>query len=212
MGSDANLSIDPAAAINKPERLRLEWLDGVRGCAALFVVLHHTYISVFPGFPINNGPAGLGFLMFGHLAVVVFIVVSGFSLGLAPTRRRNDLKHGSLTFYHRRAWRILPPYWVALILALISHWFLMRAAGCAAGRAPSDPAIPLRLRCSLARRDLRAESKWRVLVHRGRSPYLHLLSPDDRGEPEIFHKGDGRLRRSDSGRGAPPGKHRPALR
>ena len=130
MGSILMSSIDPAAAASKPtERFRVEWLDGVRACAALFVVLHHSYLMVFPGFPVNNGAPGLGFVMYGHLAVVVFIVVSGFSLGLAPTRRRNDLKHGSLTFYHRRAWRILPPYWMALILALLMHWFLLPAAG-----------------------------------------------------------------------------------
>jgi peptidoglycan/LPS O-acetylase OafA/YrhL len=126
MASEAT-AIEPAPEAESKARFhRIEWLDGVRGCSALFVVLHHVYLQVFPGFPRNEGPWGLGFLMYGHLAVVVFIVVSGFSLGLAPTRQRNDVKHGARKFYHRRAWRILPPYWIALVLSLLVDWYLLR--------------------------------------------------------------------------------------
>jgi peptidoglycan/LPS O-acetylase OafA/YrhL len=127
MASEA-AAIDPTPAEpeTKPKFHRIEWLDGVRGCAALFVVLHHTYLAVFPGrFPTTDGPWGFAFLMYGHLAVVVFIVVSGFSLGLAPTRQRNDVKHGARKFYHRRAWRILPPYWIALVISLLVDWYLL---------------------------------------------------------------------------------------
>ena len=130
MGSETTLATDGTVASSeaKPRFHRIEWLDGVRACAALFVVLHHTYIQVFPAFPTNTGPTALGFLMYGHLAVVVFIVVSGFSLGLGPTRRRNDVKHGPAKFYHRRAWRILPPYWIALVLSLLIDRFLLTGA------------------------------------------------------------------------------------
>jgi len=104
---------------------RIDWLDGVRGCSAVYVMLHHIYLFLFPGFPVNTGPWVLGWLMYGQLAVVVFIVVSGFSLGLAPARSRNDLMHGASTFYHRRAWRILPPYWIALLLSILVYHFLL---------------------------------------------------------------------------------------
>ncbi len=67
---------------------RLDYLDGIRALAALFVVAHHVYIAVYPGFPENTGPWFLGWLLYGNFAVAVFIVVSGFSLTLAPARRR----------------------------------------------------------------------------------------------------------------------------
>jgi peptidoglycan/LPS O-acetylase OafA/YrhL len=114
------------AGVSHPKQAaRIDWLDGVRGCSAVYVMLHHIYLFLFPGFPVNNGPWMLGWLMYGQLAVVVFIVVSGFSLGLAPARSRNDLQHGASTFYHRRAWRILPPYWIALLFSMSIFHFLL---------------------------------------------------------------------------------------
>lgn len=98
---------------------RLAWLDGVRACAALFVVLHHVWLAAFPGFPDDHGPWWLSWALYGHLAVAVFIVVSGFSLALAPVRDGGRLRHGALGFYARRAWRILPPYWAALALSCL---------------------------------------------------------------------------------------------
>ena len=127
MSVTANHSVASAKGRAPPSKrtARIDWLDGVRGCSAVYVMLHHIYLFVFPGFPVNSGPWALGWLMYGQLAVVVFIVVSGFSLGLAPAQNRNDLKHGASMFYHRRAWRILPPYWIALILSMSIHHFLL---------------------------------------------------------------------------------------
>jgi len=53
------------------------------------------------------------------MAVATFIVVSGFSLALAPMRDGGTLSGGVKRFLRRRAWRILPAYWAALILSLI---------------------------------------------------------------------------------------------
>ena len=64
-----------AAAAAPPGRPRLAGLDGIRGLAALFVVLHHCYLMSFPGYPHNTGPAWLAWLLYGHLAVVVFIAL-----------------------------------------------------------------------------------------------------------------------------------------
>jgi peptidoglycan/LPS O-acetylase OafA/YrhL len=100
-------------------RDRLVWLDGVRGAAATFVVLHHMWLVTWPGFPDDTGPWCLGWLLYGHLAVAVFIVVSGFSLALAPMRSGGELRGGARRFLSRRAWRILPLYWAALILSMV---------------------------------------------------------------------------------------------
>ncbi|OPG03133.1 acyltransferase [Microbispora sp. GKU 823] len=100
---------------------RLAGLDGIRGLAALFVVLHHCWLMSFPGFPSDNGPLWAGWLLYGHFAVVVFIVLSGFSLAVGPARHEWRLG-GLARFGHRRTWRILPPYWAALVYSLIIAW------------------------------------------------------------------------------------------
>jgi peptidoglycan/LPS O-acetylase OafA/YrhL len=112
----------PAVAPAAPrERPRLLGLDGIRGVAALFVMLHHCWLLAFPGYPVNNGPLWSAWLIYGHLAVVVFITLSGFSLGVSPARHDWDLGSGK-RFAHRRAWRILPPYWAALAFSLVIAW------------------------------------------------------------------------------------------
>jgi len=105
---------------------RVHWLDGVRGVAATFVVIHHIWQTVLPCVaPVNLGPWWLGWVLYGHMAVATFIVVSGFSLSLAPARRGGTMSGGIGRFLRRRAWRILPPYWAALILSIaISALFL----------------------------------------------------------------------------------------
>jgi peptidoglycan/LPS O-acetylase OafA/YrhL len=110
----------PAEALQPTSQLgRLEFLDAVRALAALYVVAHHIYLAVYHGFPINTGPAVFTPLLYGHFGVAVFIVVSGFSLGLAPAQRGWQLGRGGYwTFMRRRAWRIIPPYWAALAVSV----------------------------------------------------------------------------------------------
>jgi peptidoglycan/LPS O-acetylase OafA/YrhL len=110
------------------ERSRLVGLDGIRGLAALFVVLHHCWLMSFPGFPADNGPVWLGWLLYGHFAVVVFIVLSGFSLAVSPARSGWRLSSLRL-FARRRAWRILPPYWAALAFSLAIAWMVVPQPG-----------------------------------------------------------------------------------
>jgi peptidoglycan/LPS O-acetylase OafA/YrhL len=108
-----------------PVTNRVHWLDGVRGAAAMFVVLHHMWLAVWPAFPRNAGPSWLGPLLYGHLAVAVFIVVSGFSLALAPLADGGRLRGGTRRFVRRRAWRILPAYWVALVFSTVVAAFVL---------------------------------------------------------------------------------------
>jgi peptidoglycan/LPS O-acetylase OafA/YrhL len=112
----------PASAVTQD---RVVWLDGLRGAAAMFVVLHHAWLAAWPGYPHNNGPWWLGWLLYGQLAVAVFIVVSGFSLALAPMRHNAQLRGGVSRFVSRRAWRILPAYWAALIFSTLITAYLL---------------------------------------------------------------------------------------
>lgn len=51
-------------------RGRLAGLDGIRGVAALFVMVHHCWLLSFPGYPAATGPGWLHWLLYGHFAVV----------------------------------------------------------------------------------------------------------------------------------------------
>jgi len=67
-----------------PRRQRLAGLDGLRGLAALYVVVNHVFLRAFPGYPVDHAPFWAGWFIYGRFAVVVFIVLSGFSLALGP--------------------------------------------------------------------------------------------------------------------------------
>jgi peptidoglycan/LPS O-acetylase OafA/YrhL len=105
--------------VSAPRPPRLVYLDAIRALAALYVVLHHIYITVYPGYPVNTGPWFLSWLMFGQLGVAVFIVVSGFSLSLLPARQGYRMTGGLRRFFSRRAWRIIPPYWAAIVASVL---------------------------------------------------------------------------------------------
>jgi peptidoglycan/LPS O-acetylase OafA/YrhL len=109
-------------------RQRLAGLDGVRGLAALYVVMNHIYERAFPGYPVDRAPWWAGWLIYGRFGVVVFIVLSGFSLALAPARRGWRLG-GVARFARRRARRILPAYWAALAFSLAVAWLVAAPPG-----------------------------------------------------------------------------------
>ena len=60
--------------------------------------------------------------------MVVFIVLSGFSLALAPARRGWQLG-GVCRFAGRRIRRILPAYWAALALSVAVAWLVLPPPG-----------------------------------------------------------------------------------
>ncbi|WP_212846835.1 acyltransferase family protein [Actinoplanes ianthinogenes] len=106
-------------------RKRVAGLDGLRGLCALYVMLFHCWAYTFRGFPRYRGPDWLSWLGFGRLSVVLFLVLSGFSLALAAAG--DDWRLGSLVRYaRRRAWRILPAYWAALAFSLVIAWTVVR--------------------------------------------------------------------------------------
>ncbi|MGE9808306.1 acyltransferase family protein [Janibacter sp. G1551] len=91
---------------------RVVGIDGLRAIAALAVFVCHLggYWSL------TDLPARLPELMaVGAQGVDVFIVLSGFVLGLPAFRTDRPLNMGN--FLRRRATRLLPPYFVALGLA-----------------------------------------------------------------------------------------------
>jgi peptidoglycan/LPS O-acetylase OafA/YrhL len=102
-------------------RVRLDFLDGLRGLAALYVVLYHASHELWikDGLPAIAQQA-VKVLSYGHFAVAVFIVLSGYCLMLPVVRSSgHELSGGFTAFAWRRARRILPPYYAALALALL---------------------------------------------------------------------------------------------
>jgi peptidoglycan/LPS O-acetylase OafA/YrhL len=107
---------------------RLVGLDGVRGLAALFVVVNHVFLRAFPGYPVDHAPFWAAWFIYGRFAVVVFIVLSGFSLALSPAR--NGWRLDAISrFAERRAGRILPAYWAALVFSLAVAWLIVPQPG-----------------------------------------------------------------------------------
>jgi peptidoglycan/LPS O-acetylase OafA/YrhL len=97
---------------------RLEFLDGLRALAALYVVFHHAaWLTVRSDFRVSSVATKLvvDCLMYGHYAVAVFIVLSGYCLMLPVIRSSSGrIKGGFFNYIVRRARRIFPPYYAAL--------------------------------------------------------------------------------------------------
>jgi peptidoglycan/LPS O-acetylase OafA/YrhL len=106
----------------------LSGLDGLRGLAALYVVFNHIFERTFPGYPSDHAPWWAGWFIYGRFAVVVFIVLSGFSLALSPARHCWRLDSVS-RFAGRRARRILPAYLAALVFSLAVAWLVVPQPG-----------------------------------------------------------------------------------
>ena len=117
----------PLASEGTPKHLA--HVDGMRAFAALVVLLNHAYAQIWTEF-YGQFPKGLMggltyFLALGHLAVSVFIVISGYCLMLPVVRGNGTLRGGSTRFFKKRARRILPPYFGALAFSLLLIWLLI---------------------------------------------------------------------------------------
>lgn len=101
---------------------RIGYVDSLRALAAIYVVMHHTWLTIWQvGYNImpRQWEMVTLVLQYGHFAVSVFIVLSGYSLMLPVMRHGGFLKGGYFTFILRRARRILPTYWSAVIFSAV---------------------------------------------------------------------------------------------
>lgn len=108
---------------------RIVGLDALRALAALAVFVCH--LGTYWG--LEGLPSKIPQLLdVGAHGVDLFIVMSGFVLGLAAFRAGPSLRMDN--FLARRAWRLGPPYFVALTIATalamspIAHWFVAERA------------------------------------------------------------------------------------
>ena len=122
--------------MNKPEQTintayfadtkpHYELLDGLRGVAALLVVIYH----IFEGFAFAEATDGVGSgvittLNHGHIAVDFFFILSGFVISYAYDDRWGKMSLGG--FFKRRLIRLHPMLIMGAVIGAITFF----AAGC----------------------------------------------------------------------------------
>jgi peptidoglycan/LPS O-acetylase OafA/YrhL len=136
LASPVELASPPARGASSA--LRLDYVDGIRGLAAVYVMLGHIYISLMflvPGVELLPSmteamnrlrlPHKLIALVISFVshcfslpAVQVFIVISGYCLMLPVAQAQGASRGGFWQFVRRRAKRILPPYFAMLAVSL----------------------------------------------------------------------------------------------
>jgi len=121
---------------------RIPALDGLRGVAILLVLLRHAVfgVSSVQGIETHSRLTFL-FLAMGQLTwsgVDLFFVLSGFLIGGILLDVRSSPRYFQ-TFYLRRAYRILPLYFLVIGLSLLPHL----AAEFSAARAAHTSPLPM---------------------------------------------------------------------
>jgi peptidoglycan/LPS O-acetylase OafA/YrhL len=123
----------PASTTPAPAS-RLTALDGLRGVAALVVMLHHLYLVAVPSLR-NSGGSSPGSLYWwvsetplkiltaGSEAVLVFFVLSGLVVALPALRKSRFSWAG---FLSGRIARIYLPVWASLAIGTALIWLLPR--------------------------------------------------------------------------------------
>lgn len=116
----------PASSVAARERetVHFSFLDGIRGLSAIYVMLSHLMQALILYNPHVPRPDWLihatTWMIYGHLAVVFFIVLSGFCLMLPVARSRDkELRGGVSGYIQRRARRILPAYYAAIVFTVL---------------------------------------------------------------------------------------------
>jgi peptidoglycan/LPS O-acetylase OafA/YrhL len=112
--------ITTISGVNATTKVRLSFADGLRGIAALWVVLFHlaegqhieNVKKIIPIFAYNI------FFDWGHLGVAIFFVLSGFVMALNAQKIKFDSTN-AFRFVIRRLKRLAPPYYFAIAFTLI---------------------------------------------------------------------------------------------
>jgi len=100
----------------------LEWIDALRGLAILYIVLYHLVLMPQPNLPLPRWASAV--VLRGGTGVMLFFVISAFCLCLSMQVRGQE-SHPIMSFYLRRVFRIVPLFYVWLILSWLrdKYWF-----------------------------------------------------------------------------------------
>lgn len=123
------MNLNPEALRPAPDRVaRDPAVDALRGYAALIVVIAHTTVAgIYQVEPLWSTLKWLPVRLFwsGHQAVILFFVLSGFSLALML---RGNGQATRTRYWLARVARLYPPYVASLLVAMLGYG-LLRAAG-----------------------------------------------------------------------------------
>lgn len=98
---------------------RFLFLDALRGIAALYVAIFHFY-SILKDKTGFSFPSIVDvFLLEGTLGVQIFFVLSGFVIAYSIYQHEITLKYLG-KFFIRRSVRLDPPYWITVLLTLLT--------------------------------------------------------------------------------------------
>jgi peptidoglycan/LPS O-acetylase OafA/YrhL len=115
---------DPSTTVPTGAVSRLEYIDGLRALAALWVAVHHAIETSVPAATLKVPVLGpvVASLFLGQFPVMVFLMLSGFCL-YYPYVRKNPARpefSGWVTFMRRRWIRIAPPFlWAGAFCLLL---------------------------------------------------------------------------------------------
>lgn len=100
---------------------RFEFIDGLRGLAALSVVLFHLHVAIDHLIP-SAFPSYLSQIFsFGYLGIQIFFVISGFVIAYSLRDIHINFAY-FFNFFIKRSLRLDPPYWIVLGLTLLLAW------------------------------------------------------------------------------------------
>ena len=118
----SSLADEPPSGLGSvaPNPPRLDFVDALRGLAAVYVVVYHMVYVPQPALDVPHWAylvvAG------GHSAVTLFFIVSAFSL--CYTMKSREAAPGAfLNFCVRRFFRIAPLYYVMIALYAFYYWY-----------------------------------------------------------------------------------------
>lgn len=103
---------------NDTSREHNHFLDSLRGLAALWVVFNHTQEYLPNALPEIPSVIRQPLIQYGGLGVQVFFVLSGYVIAQSLQRTRMDTPALG-NFMVRRMVRLSPPYWAAVVFALV---------------------------------------------------------------------------------------------
>jgi peptidoglycan/LPS O-acetylase OafA/YrhL len=102
------MAANPGAGLDA----RISGLDGIRGVMTLMVVISHFFAEV---------PNGIRGFSVGWIGVVGFYVLSGFLIGRLILDKK-DCKNFVVVFYVRRFCRMMPAFFVVLLVIYAIYW------------------------------------------------------------------------------------------
>lgn len=115
----------PSNAQHKTENGKLDYIDALRGIAALSIVIYHVYGIAGSAYPLYIIPDR--FIGLALTGIPLFFIISAFTLYLSLDKKEKEKKK-FLKFYLRRFFRIAPLFYFLLLFVLFDSIILHNGA------------------------------------------------------------------------------------